>query len=150
MIKGDGRKMNERLTVPAIPLPMAIACCALNFLIPGSGTVLAGFTSLCYAQDDMGVGLRCASCCIGFAVGLLQLLTLGVFLLGWIWSCIWGLGFLGMSIKYSQVSPLSATAHVIPSIVVQQPGQGQETGHVENSQYMSSHHHQIVYPSQPA
>ena len=40
---------------------------------------------------------KMGSCCTVFGIGVLQLLLVACFLIGWIWSCIWGVTFIGMS-----------------------------------------------------
>ena len=34
---GDYKGKTDRIAVPAMPMPMAVICCVLNFLIPGFG-----------------------------------------------------------------------------------------------------------------
>lgn len=108
--QGDGaglaRGKTERVAVPAMPMWLAIICCVLNFLIPGLGTIVAGFSTFCCARnEDMTAASRIGSCCISFSIGLLQLLTVAILLLGWIWSCVWGVFFIGMSTEYYHDNP---------------------------------------------
>ncbi|KAK3588568.1 hypothetical protein CHS0354_026173 [Potamilus streckersoni] len=89
---------DERYVVPALPMPLAVICCILNFLIPGFGTIVAGISVLCCARtDDMTSQEKCGSCLTVIGIGFLQLLLTVCFLIGWIWSCIWGVTFIGMS-----------------------------------------------------
>ena len=37
LTNNTARDKQERIAVPAMPMPAAIVCCILNFLIPGSG-----------------------------------------------------------------------------------------------------------------
>ncbi|XP_053378232.1 protein SPEC3-like [Mercenaria mercenaria] len=124
---GMARGKTERVAVPAMPMPLAILCCVLNFLIPGLGTMLAGLSVCCCSRnEDMSAGSRVGSCCISFAIGLLQLLLTALLLLGWIWSCVWGVFFLGMSAEYYHDNPPEGGTVLRPggtqSTVVVQPG----------------------------
>ncbi|XP_045165831.2 uncharacterized protein LOC123529531 [Mercenaria mercenaria] len=92
---------DDRYVVPALPMPVAIFCCVLNFVIPGFGSMAASLCVLCCAKtDDMTCGEKLGSCCTVFGIGVLQLLLVACFLIGWIWSCIWGITFIGMSASY--------------------------------------------------
>lgn len=103
---GQARGKTERVAVPAMPMPLAILCCILNFLVPGLGTILAGFSVCCCARnEDMSGCSRLGSCCISFAIGILQLFTVALLLLGWVWSCMWGVFFIGMSTEYYHDNP---------------------------------------------
>ncbi|XP_062595693.1 protein enabled-like [Saccostrea cucullata] len=118
MGRGEVRARGKqgRIAVPAMPRPMAILCCILNFLVPGLGTIIAGFTVCCCARsEDMTGCEKLSSFCISFWIGILQILTLPVLLLGWIWSCIWGVSFIGMSNEYYTDNPVMDEGHVIQS-----------------------------------
>ena len=39
---GGYKGKSERFFIPAMPMPAAIICCILNFLIPGLGKVASG------------------------------------------------------------------------------------------------------------
>ncbi|XP_071143803.1 protein SPEC3-like [Mytilus edulis] len=91
----------DRIVTPAMPLCMAYFCCVLNFIIPGSGTVVAGVSVFCCAEnDDMEFGDKCTSCCCGLVLGLFQLLFTAFLLVGWCWSAIWGYSYIEMSKKH--------------------------------------------------
>ena len=36
---GEARGKTMRVAVPAMPMPLAILCCVLNFLVPGLGII---------------------------------------------------------------------------------------------------------------
>lgn len=100
-LDNDYGDQDDRYVVPAMPMPLAVFCCILNFLVPGLGSMVASVSIFCCAQtDDMSCGDKCGSCCTVFGIGLLQLLLVVCFLIGWIWSCIWGITFIGMSESY--------------------------------------------------
>lgn len=124
---GDARGKTQRVAVPAMPMPLAILCCILNFLVPGLGTIIAGFGACCCSRnEDMSTGSRVGSCCISFGIGFLQLLTTALLLLGWLWSCVWGVFFLGMSSEYYHDNPPDGGTVLHPgggqATVVIQPG----------------------------
>ncbi|KAH3820120.1 hypothetical protein DPMN_121864 [Dreissena polymorpha] len=92
---------SDSYVVPALPMPIAVVCCILNFLVPGFGSICASVCVFCCARtDDMTGREKLGSCCTVFGIGLLQLLLVACFLIGWIWSCIWGVTFIGMSANY--------------------------------------------------
>lgn len=91
----------ERSWFPAMPLPAAIICCILNFLIPGLGTAIAGLSVFCCARtEDMDKTAKVVSCFASCGIGFLQLLTTVLLVIGWFWSCFWGVTFIMMSIEY--------------------------------------------------
>ncbi|KAK7496715.1 hypothetical protein BaRGS_00012122 [Batillaria attramentaria] len=99
--EGGARGKDERLAVPALPMPVAVTCCILNFLIPGLGTFVAGCASMCCGRtEDMSSAQKWGSCCISVGIAFLQLLTTVLFLIGWVWSCVWGVAFVGWSVEY--------------------------------------------------
>lgn len=131
----DYKGKTERLAVPAMPAPAAVVCCVLNFLIPGFGTVCAGFSSFCCSRnEDMSGGERFASCCVSFGIGLLQLLTTVLCFIGWIWSCVWGGFFIVSSAEYYHNNKVDvdeqrqrALAQSTGVVIIAQPGT-----HVQN------------------
>lgn len=103
-IPEDPRDKDDRYVVPALPMPVAILCCILNFLVPGLGSMAASVCVFCCAKtDDMTFDEKCGSCCTVFGIGVLQLILVACFLVGWVWSCIWGVTFIGMSASYYKV-----------------------------------------------
>ncbi|XP_052782133.1 TM2 domain-containing protein DDB_G0277895-like [Mya arenaria] len=103
---GNARGKTKRIAVPAMPMPIAVICCILNFLVPGFGTMLAGFSVCCCSRnEDMDCCSKFGSCMMSVGIGLLQLITTALLLLGWIWSCFWGVFFLGMSSEYYHDNP---------------------------------------------
>lgn len=100
-ISTEEEEKDERYVVPALPMPVAILCCVLNFIIPGVGSMTASVCVLCCAKtEDMTCKEKCGSCCTVFGIGVLQLLLVACFLIGWFWSIIWGITFIGMSANY--------------------------------------------------
>lgn len=103
----DPQDKDDRYVVPALPMPVAILCCILNFIVPGLGSMAASVCVFCCAKtEDMTCREKCGSCCTVFGIGVLQLLLVACFLIGWIWSCIWGVTFIGMSASYYNADDL--------------------------------------------
>ncbi|KAL5014041.1 hypothetical protein ScPMuIL_008311 [Solemya velum] len=116
------RGKTERLAVPAMPMGVAILCCVLNILLPGIGTMVAGLSPFCCARnEDMGCGERCGSCYIGFLIGFLQLILVPLLFIGWIWSIIWGISFIGMSGEYYRDTTMSGVVISTPVTVISNP-----------------------------
>ncbi|OWF55706.1 uncharacterized protein LOC110456130 [Mizuhopecten yessoensis] len=89
------------MAVAALPKPVAIVCCVSNFAFPGLGTILTGFALCCCDRHGVrNCSEACASCTANIVIGFLQILLTPVFLLGWLWSCMWGILFLRTADEY--------------------------------------------------
>ncbi|XP_076813417.1 protein stum homolog isoform X2 [Clavelina lepadiformis] len=86
-----------RNAIPELPIALAIVLCIVNFLLPGIGTIIAGFSVLCCGNVGQSGGGRFGTFCINFWVGIAQLLLLGFFFLGWVWSIMWGVAFIAIA-----------------------------------------------------
>lgn len=72
-----------------------------------SGTILAGLCAPCCAKSELGVkDYSCVSACVIVGVGFLQLLLTACFLIGWVWSAIWGIALIGTACKLSCTAAL--------------------------------------------
>uniref|UniRef100_A0A915PT81 Uncharacterized protein n=1 Tax=Setaria digitata TaxID=48799 RepID=A0A915PT81_9BILA len=85
--------------VPFLPLPIAIFCAILNFIMPGLGTIMSGFLALCVGQTRVNYreGRKLMTLLINFLVGISQFFTITFLFVGWFWSMAWG----GLLIIYS-------------------------------------------------
>ncbi|VDK65724.1 unnamed protein product [Onchocerca ochengi] len=85
--------------VPFLPLPIAIFCAILNFIMPGLGTIMSGFFALCLGQTRVNYreGQKLMTLLINSLVGLSQFFTITFLFVGWFWSMAWG----GLLIIYS-------------------------------------------------
>ena len=64
------------------------------------GTILAGLCVCCCARtEDMSCCEQFGSFCLSIIIGLLQIVLAPVLFVGWVWSCFWGVSFIGMSSK---------------------------------------------------
>jgi len=88
-----------RQAIPALHIAGAIIACLFDIVIPGFGTILAGFFVFCCGNPGDDIGAKFACCCLNFFIGLLQFLLAGI-LIGWIWSWIWACALVGMSAEY--------------------------------------------------
>lgn len=62
--------------------------------------MISGFSVLCCAKtDDLTPKQRYISSLVVVVIGVLQLLMVSCFLIGWIWSGIWGVSLIGNSGK---------------------------------------------------
>jgi hypothetical protein len=75
-----------RKALPILPLPIAIVLAVLS-IVPGLGTLLAAFLSLCFPH---ALENKCKGLFINLSAALLQIITAPI-IVGWIWSCIWGM-----------------------------------------------------------
>lgn len=93
---------DDEFTVPILPMCVAIVCGATNFIIPGFGTILAGVCAPCCAKSEPGIkDYSCMSSCVIIGVGFLQLLLTACFLIGWVWSAIWGIALIGTASDFA-------------------------------------------------
>ncbi|KAM3726661.1 Protein stum [Dirofilaria immitis] len=85
--------------VPFLPLPVAIFCAILNFIIPGLGTIMSGLFALCLGQTRVNYreGQKLMTVLINSLVGISQFFTITFLFVGWFWSMAWG----GLLIIYS-------------------------------------------------
>ncbi|XP_053377593.1 protein SPEC3-like [Mercenaria mercenaria] len=124
--RGSGmyRGKNDRIAVPAMPLPMAIFCCVLNFLIPGLGTAIAGLSMFCCARNEAMDALdKFFGCCVNAGIGCLQMLTALFCLIGWVWSCVWGYYFIFSSSEYYSNNKPKDRDGEPEAVIVHQGGQ---------------------------
>ncbi|XP_052282764.1 uncharacterized protein LOC127879758 isoform X2 [Dreissena polymorpha] len=89
-----------RDSIPAMPRCLAIACLILNILLPGLGTFVAGLSTLCGSTIRFKTMSTQKVILSNTSVAFLQFLTAFLFLLGWIWSIVWGVAFLTISDDY--------------------------------------------------
>ncbi|XP_071962884.1 protein SPEC3-like [Antedon mediterranea] len=98
-----------RAAIPAMHIAMAVVCLIFNIFIPGFGTIMAAFAVFCCANTGQSGGGKVGTFCLNFWVGLLQLATCWIFLIGWIWSIMWGAAFIGMSADYHSTNEPTTT-----------------------------------------
>ncbi|KAL5008677.1 hypothetical protein ScPMuIL_014258 [Solemya velum] len=81
--------------IPCMVLPLAAFCCVINILIPGFGTLISAFSVFCGSTTR--IGKRFHAFCLNVLCALLQMLTF-IFIVGWIWSILWGMNFVQLSL----------------------------------------------------
>uniref|UniRef100_A0AC35TRK1 Protein SPEC3 n=1 Tax=Rhabditophanes sp. KR3021 TaxID=114890 RepID=A0AC35TRK1_9BILA len=94
--------MHEAL--PFLPVPVALICCASNVLLPGSGTILSGFSVLCMGQPRINFkeARKLISLLINILVGISQFFTIPFLFVGWFWSIAWGGLIIIHSLQYRE------------------------------------------------
>ncbi|BFZ11912.1 hypothetical protein BsWGS_14951 [Bradybaena similaris] len=98
-----------RDSIPFMGTCTAVVCLLLNIVLPGSGTLTAGLSVLCCSKVRPKGGSKAHCILMNAGVGLLQFLLTFVFLLGWIWSLMWGVAFLKMAKNYSNIMHQGST-----------------------------------------
>jgi len=83
-----------RKALPVMPLPIAIILAVLS-IVPGLGTFFAAFFSLCFPH---ALENKCKGLFVNLAAALLQVITAPI-MVGWIWSCIWGMTMVQLARK---------------------------------------------------
>ncbi|XP_052768953.1 uncharacterized protein LOC128209121 [Mya arenaria] len=89
-----------RDSIPAMRKAVAVTCLILNILLPGLGTFVAGLTTLCGSAIRKKTMTSQKVVCSNTWVAFLQFVTAFIFLLGWIWSIVWGVAFITISDDY--------------------------------------------------
>lgn len=83
-----------RKAVPCMPLPLAIFCCVLNVILPGTGTLVSAFAVFnCETEYEQ----KSEAFANNLIAALLQVITL-VILVGYIWSIMWGITFVSLAL----------------------------------------------------
>ncbi|XP_076442890.1 protein stum homolog [Babylonia areolata] len=77
-------------SIPRMPLPLAVFCCLLNILLPGLGTFISAWTSLCGCHTRLGSPVQAVG--LGLLAALGQMVSF-VVIVGWVWSILWGMNF---------------------------------------------------------
>ena len=111
-----------RSAIPSLPLAIAIICLIFNFIIPGAGnfffifqiinglknlihqgTVLSGILITCFGEARLSSkdgGQKILSMIVNVIVGICQLITTLLLLVGWFWSISWGVYMVIIARKY--------------------------------------------------
>ncbi|XP_041352433.1 protein stum homolog isoform X2 [Gigantopelta aegis] len=84
--------------IPCMPLPVAVFCCVFNIVIPGFGTLISAFTVLCGAKTKFQS--TCTALGLNILTALLQMASF-IIIVGWVWSIIWGMNFVQISMPTS-------------------------------------------------
>jgi len=87
-----------RKALPVLPLPIAIILAVLS-IVPGLGTFFAAFFSFCFPHAS---GNKCKGFVINICAALLQVITAPI-MVGWIWSCIWGMTMIQLARKLKRL-----------------------------------------------
>lgn len=85
----DSTLESMKNAIPALPMCLAITFLCINCVLPGIGTICAGFASLCCAETKGVQTGKLGLFCINFWCGFAQLLLV-IFAIGWMWSIMWG------------------------------------------------------------
>ncbi|XP_070572247.1 protein stum homolog [Ptychodera flava] len=85
-----------KMCVPMFPMCFAATCLIFNIIIPGSGSMLASVGAL-FCCNKTSCGSRIAHFCFNFWCGVFQL-AFAVLIVGWIWSVLWGLMYVGFAL----------------------------------------------------
>eukprot|EP01137_Pigoraptor_chileana_P004055 Opistho-2@45221 len=116
VVHEEGFMAKAKVLIPKMIMPLAILCCVFNFLAPGFGTIIAAFIVLCpcpASNPGMGIGLRIGSFITNLLMGCIQL-ALSLFIIGWVWSIVWGLAFVASSAESNKTTVITTTVHPVP------------------------------------
>ena len=101
------------VNVPFVPTPFSYIFLVLNIVFPGSGTICSAFFGAHFNKLMLGLGL-------------VQLGCTSIFLLGWLWSFIWGLLIVHTSWGEPAVETLLSQAQAQMRSDKQVPGRAPE------------------------
>ncbi|XP_072169316.1 protein stum homolog [Diadema setosum] len=96
-----------RAAVPCMPTPVAVVCCLLNLVAPGTGTLVSAFACLCCGYPEVR---PVVAFFWNLLAAFLQMLTF-VFIVGWIWSIIWGMTFISLASEYTYIRQIRISKH---------------------------------------
>ncbi|KAK6182930.1 hypothetical protein SNE40_010502 [Patella caerulea] len=82
--------------IPCMPVPLAVLCCIFNILIPGLGTLIASWTTLCGCPTRLGHPVKAWA--LNLLAALLQMISF-LLIVGWVWSIIWGMNFVQLALS---------------------------------------------------
>ncbi|XP_048736210.1 uncharacterized protein LOC125651596 [Ostrea edulis] len=99
----SSKETNFRESIPAMCTAVAFTCLICNILVPGLGTFLAGLSVLCGSKMRLKDNTKSKVVLVNCWVAFLQLFTTIFFLLGWIWSIVWGTLFLSYSDEFYKI-----------------------------------------------
>ncbi|XP_054758851.2 uncharacterized protein LOC129264913 [Lytechinus pictus] len=99
-----------RAAIPSMHMAMSVTCLVINCIIPGIGTIIAGFGVFCCGNKGQSGGGKFGTFCINFWVGLLQLI-LSPIGIGYVWAIMWGSIMIYLSLEYH--NPGSTTTSVV-------------------------------------
>ncbi|XP_064603758.1 protein stum homolog [Liolophura sinensis] len=85
--------------IPRMPIPAAVICCILNIFLPGMGTLISSFTVFCGSSTR--ISTPCKACWLNILAAFLQMITFFI-IVGWIWSILWGMTFVQLSLRASE------------------------------------------------
>ncbi|CAG5125011.1 unnamed protein product [Candidula unifasciata] len=89
-----------RDSIPAMSRCVASICLVFNIFLPGAGTLIAGLSVLCCSHVRPKDDSKRHCIYVNAGVALIQFMLTFLFLLGWIWSIMWGIAFLSVSKQY--------------------------------------------------
>ncbi|XP_006824383.1 uncharacterized protein LOC102809471 [Saccoglossus kowalevskii] len=131
---GEGERA-LKMCLPMFPMCFAATCLIFNIVIPGSGSILAAFGAL-FCCNKTSFGLRAAHFCFNFWCGIFQL-AFAILIVGWIWSVLWGLMYVGFALdddekdeygasrsRRNNVRPHPATVYPYPPMASPPPPPG--------------------------
>lgn len=82
--------------IPSMPLSVAILCCIFNIIVPGLGTFVSAWTTLCGCKTGLGAPAKAFG--LNILSAFLQMVSF-VLIVGWVWSIIWGMNFVQISVS---------------------------------------------------
>ncbi|XP_076359814.1 protein stum homolog [Tachypleus tridentatus] len=92
-----------RKAVPLMPVSLSLLLCLVNVLAPGVGTLLAGMTIICGCKTEHKS--RVKAILYNILASILQLVLAPV-VIGWVWSIMWGITFVNISITKELQEPI--------------------------------------------
>ncbi|KAI1287336.1 Protein stum -like protein [Halotydeus destructor] len=87
-----------RRSVPSMPMCIAVLLCVLNCILPGLGTFLASMTIPLGCKTEYGRDKWTRAFIICLITAIIQTAT-ALFVLGWVWSIMWGINFVKHSAR---------------------------------------------------
>ncbi|XP_065563149.1 uncharacterized protein LOC136029041 [Artemia franciscana] len=122
------RESTIQAAVPILPKFLARIFLIMNAVVPGTGTISAGFSNLCCGAPRFTLeptnDHRLQAFFISLAVGISQLVTVLFCLVGWCWSIGWGIIMVTTAESYETLTkdePHKLSIAPIVTVTIEEP-----------------------------
>ncbi|KAH9509051.1 hypothetical protein Btru_048891, partial [Bulinus truncatus] len=123
--------------IPAMHTGVAVLCLFLNVILPGTGTITAGVSLMCCSRARPAGSSKSHCMWVNIGVGAVQFFLTFIFLMGWIWSIVWGLAFLTIAREFTANENRKKKPEIAPNEhhKPKSSGTSKETGAINHQRF---------------